>query len=214
MNYGTIKYCDIANGPGCRVSLFVSGCTNHCRECFQPETWDFAYGKPFDEKAQEEMMEMASHAYIHGLTILGGEPFEPDNQRALLPFLSRFKEAYPEKTLWMYSGNRLEELLGISGPSVMDGVMRKARPGYLHTEVTDALLSLVDVLVDGRFVNELKDISLDYRGSSNQRLIDMKKTFPHGVNSEEVSGPQGPGKDADGLLKVTLWENTTSKRPM
>lgn len=162
MNYGMIKARDIADGPGVRVSLFVSGCTNHCDECFQPETWDFNYGEPFSKETEDKIIEYLRPGYISGLTLLGGDPFERPNQRALVPFLERIREELPEKDIWAYSGYTLEE---ISEPG-----------GKAHTEVSDRMLSLIDVLVDGRFVKELRDISLRFRGSSNQRLIDMNKT--------------------------------------
>ena len=163
MYYGNIKNCDIADGIGVRVSLFVSGCTNHCENCFQPETWDFCYGKPFTEETEEALLKMLRPAFIHGLTLLGGEPFEPENQRALLPFVRRVREEPPDKTIWAYSRFTLEEL---------------QTPGaHAHCEVTAELLAQLDVLVDGRFVEALKDISLLFRGSSNQRLIDMKRTL-------------------------------------
>lgn len=162
MHYGTVKNCDIANGEGVRVSLFVSGCANRCRNCFQPETWDFEYGEPFGAETEARILEMLSPPYIAGLSVLGGEPFEPSNQRALLPFLRRVKAAYPGKNIWCYSGFTLEELQ-------TDG----SRP---RCEATDEMLSLLDVLVDGRFVEELKDISLRFRGSRNQRLIDLNAT--------------------------------------
>ena len=166
MNYGAIKKRDIANGPGVRVSLFVSGCTHHCPGCFNAATWDFAYGEPYTKDVENEILELLSPDYIGGLSLLGGEPFEPCNQRELLPLLRRMRERYPNKTVWCYSGYTLEELTGES----------RAR-----CEVTDELLSLVDVLVDGRFVQELKDISLRFRGSSNQRLIDLRETRSSGV---------------------------------
>lgn len=162
MYYGELKNCDIANGEGVRVTLFVSGCTNRCPHCFQPQTWAFDYGQPFTEETEEQLMRMLTPSYISGLTLLGGEPFEPDNQRALLPFVRRLRRELPEKTVWAYTGRTYEELL-------TDGCSHRC-------EVTDELLSLVDVLVDGRFVQELKDISLRFRGSSNQRLIDMNAT--------------------------------------
>lgn len=167
MYYGAIKSCDIANGPGVRVTLFVSGCTNHCPGCFQKETWDFAYGEPYTEETQAEIMRMLAPNYIAGLTLLGGEPFEPSNQRGLLPLLREVKRTYPDKDIWAFSGNTYEEI---------------TTPGeHPHCEATDELLSLIDVLVDGRFVVALHDISLRFRGSSNQRLIDMKKTRETGV---------------------------------
>ncbi len=167
MHYGAIKSCDIANGPGVRVTLFVSGCTNHCPGCFQKETWDFEYGEPYTEKTQADIIRMLEPNYIEGLTLLGGEPFEPQNQRGLVPLLREVREKYPEKTIWAFSGNTYEEI---------------TTPGaHPNCEVTDEMLSLIDVLVDGRFVQALYDISLRFRGSSNQRLIDMKKTRETGV---------------------------------
>ena len=165
MNYGTIKFCDIANGIGIRTVLFVSGCTHHCKGCFQPETWDFAYGQPYTEATERQILDSLAPSYIHGLTLLGGEPMEPDNQRALLPLLRRLKMEYPQKTVWCYSGYTYEELTGVS----------RAR-----CEVTDEMLSLIDVLVDGEFVLERKNISLRFRGSENQRLIDLAKTREQG----------------------------------
>ena len=159
MYYGEIKNCDIANGEGVRVSLFVSGCTNRCKNCFQPQTWDFTYGRPFTAETEDELLSLLSPGYINGLTVLGGEPFEPENQRALVPFLRRVRQAYPDKTIWCFSGFTYEEL-------TTDGT-------HPRCEVTDEMLSLLDVLVDGRFVEELKDLTLRFRGSSNQRLIDL-----------------------------------------
>ena len=162
MYYGTIKNCDIANGEGVRVTLFVSGCTNRCKGCFQPQTWDFGYGQPFTAETEAEVLSLLAPDYINGLTLLGGEPFEPENQRALLPFLRRVREQYPRKTVWAFTGFTYEALL--TGGS---------RP---RCEATDELLSLLDVLVDGPFVERLHDISLRFRGSSNQRLIDLNET--------------------------------------
>ena len=161
MNYATIKNCDIANGPGVRVSLFVSGCTHRCEGCFNEVAWDFSYGEPFTDAVENELLEALSPDFIAGITLLGGEPFEPENQRALLPFLKRVREAFPQKTVWCYSGYTLEQLQGES----------RAR-----CEVTDEMLSILDVLVDGRFVLAKKNIRLRFRGSENQRLIDMNKT--------------------------------------
>ncbi len=166
MNYGTIKFCDIANGIGIRTVLFVSGCTHHCKGCFQPETWDFSYGQPYTEVTEQQILDSLSPSYIHGLTLLGGEPMEPDNQRALLPLLRRLKAEYPRKTVWCYSGYTYDELTGVS----------RARCG-----VTDEMLSLIDVLVDGEFVLEKKNISLRFRGSENQRIIDLAKTREQGT---------------------------------
>lgn len=166
MKYAAIKSCDIANGPGVRVSLFVSGCRHHCKDCFNPETWDFAYGQPFDEAVMEHILALMAPDYIRGITYLGGEPFEPENQRVLVPFVRRVRETYPQKTVWAFSGFTLEEL--------------RTEGSHPRCEATDELLSMLDVLVDGRFVEALKDISLRFRGSSNQRLIDMKKTLASG----------------------------------
>ncbi len=161
MNYGTIKKRDIANGPGVRVSLFVSGCTHHCPGCFNSATWDFGYGEPFTPQTEREIIDLMAPDYIGGFSLLGGEPMEPQNQRVLLPLLRKIKAQYPTKTVWCYSGYTLEQLTGES----------RAR-----CEATDEMLALIDVLVDGRFVEAKKDIRLRFRGSSNQRLIDLKKT--------------------------------------
>lgn len=167
MHYGEIKNCDIANGEGVRISLFVSGCTNHCENCFQPQTWDFNYGTPFTKETEDELLRLLAPDYINGLTLLGGEPFEPDNQPALLPFLHRVRQELPQKNIWSFTGFTWEEL---------------HTPGsYPRCEVTDELLSLLDVLVDGRFVEALHDISLRFRGSSNQRIIDVRKTLASGT---------------------------------
>ena len=166
MHYCNIKNCDIANGVGVRVSLFVSGCRNHCKNCFQPETWAFDYGEEFTAETEEKLLKMLAPSYIKGLTVLGGEPMEPENQKALLPFLKKVKAAYPDKTIWLYSGFTFEEM---HDPSC------RAR-----TDCTDEILSLLGVLVDGRFVEEKKNISLRFRGSENQRLIDVPATLARG----------------------------------
>ena len=166
MNYGEIKNYDIANGEGVRVSLFVSGCTHHCKNCFNPETWSFEDGKPFTKETEDYIIECLSPDYIDGLSLLGGEPFEPQNQQALLPFLRRVKSELPDKTIWCYTGYLFDkELLSES----------RAR-----CEFTDEMLSLIDVLVDGEFVQDLYDISLAFRGSSNQRIIDVQKSLESG----------------------------------
>lgn len=166
MNYGNIKNCDIANGEGVRVSLFVSGCTHHCKNCFNAETWDFSYGEPFTKETEEKIIKMLEPEYIDGLSLLGGEPFEPENQAVLLPFIKKVKKIYPEKTIWCYTGYRLDkELLSDS----------RARCEY-----TDEMLSYIDILVDGEFVQELYDISLSFKGSSNQRIINVPKTLKKG----------------------------------
>lgn len=164
MYYGDIKKNDIANGVGVRVTLFVSGCTHHCKGCFNPETWNFYYGRPFNAETEAQLLEAVAPYYINGLTLLGGEPFEPQNQKALVPFLRRMRQELPGKTIWCYTGYTLETDLLAEG-------------GKARCEVTDEMLSLLDVLVDGEFVEELKDISLLFRGSSNQRLIDLPKTL-------------------------------------
>lgn len=161
MNYATIKKYDIANGLGVRVSLFVSGCTHHCKNCFNAVAWDFNYGNAFTKEIEDEIIEALKLPMISGLTLLGGEPMEPANQRGLFSFIKRVKQEVPDKTIWCYSGYVLEELLS----------------GRAHIEVTDELLHMFDVLVDGKFVEELKDITLKFRGSSNQRVIDLKTTL-------------------------------------
>ena len=160
MNYAGIKYCDIANGTGCRTVLFVSGCRNACKGCFQPQTWDFGYGEPFDEKVQEEVLKSLEPDYITGITVLGGEPFEPENQKELVPFMRKVVARYPNKNVWAFTGYIYDKDL-VAG-------------GRRHTEDTDELLSMIDVLVDGPFQEEKKDITLKFRGSSNQRILDLK----------------------------------------
>lgn len=167
MHYGKILSHDIANGTGVRVTLFVSGCTNRCKGCFQPQTWDFHYGSPFTSETEDTLVEMLSEPYIDGLTLLGGEPFEPENQRCLVPVLQRIRKELPSKTVWAFSGFTFEQMTNESAPC--------------RCEVTDELLSILDVLVDGRFVEELKNPFLRFRGSSNQRLIDVRKTMSTGV---------------------------------
>ena len=162
MHYGEIKNCDIANGIGVRVSLFVSGCTNHCEGCFQPETWDFNYGNDFTEETENRILEMLAPDYICGLTVLGGEPFEPENQRVLVDFLRKVRRKYSEKSIWCFTGFTLE--------------MLETEGTHCHCEVTEEMLSLIDVLVDGRFDKNKKNISLRFRGSENQRLIDLNLT--------------------------------------
>ena len=162
MNYGNIKYCDIANGEGVRTTLFVSGCTHCCRGCFQPETWDFRYGEEFTDAVAEQILDSLQPAYVDGLTVLGGEPMEPANQRVLAPFLEEAARRYPDKTIWLFTGDVYENLADPASPR--------------RTEATDRLLAAVDVLVDGPFIEEQKDISLRFRGSANQRIIDMART--------------------------------------
>lgn len=160
MNYAEIKYVDIANGPGTRTSLFVSGCRLHCKNCFNTQTWDFLFGEPFTTEVEDEILASLEPRYVHGLTVLGGEPMEPENQRALVGFLRRVRERFPRKTIWCFTGYTL-------------GVVAF---GAKHCEATDELLGLIDVLVDGPFVQELHELGLRFRGSSNQRLIDMAAT--------------------------------------
>ena len=168
MNYGKINKCDIANGEGIRVSLFVSGCRNRCKGCFQPETWDFNYGTPFTDISKEEIFIALDNPSVRGLTVLGGEPMEPENQTEILLLLREFKQKYMDKTVWLYSGYLYEEL-------TKDG-SRVNLPG-----ITEELFSYVDVLIDGRFVEEKKQLGLRFRGSSNQRIIDMNLTRIKGV---------------------------------
>ena len=166
MNYGQILKADAANGTGIRVSLFVSGCTNHCKGCFQPETWDFNYGKPYTKETEDFILGELSKSFYQGLTILGGEPFEPENQRSVAALIRRIKTELPDKDIWMFTGFTYEADL--------------QRGQRKHTEVTDEILDAIDVLVDGRFIEEQKDLRLHFRGSANQRLIDMKKTRAEG----------------------------------
>lgn len=163
MNYAAIKNCDIANGPGVRVSLFVSGCRHHCKDCFNPETWDFACGELFDEAVMDKLLALLAPGYIRGITYLGGEPFEPENQPGLLELSRRIKAAYPEKSIWSFTGY----VYGQNLPQL---------PG-----VTDALLAGLDVLVDGPFIAARKNLGLRFRGSDNQRLIDLPKTLKTGA---------------------------------
>ena len=191
MNYASIRTCDIANGEGVRVTLFVSGCTHRCKGCFNPDQWDFGYGEPFTREVEDRILKDLEPSYIAGLSILGGEPMEPTNQRALVPFLKRIESFrdklesgsgaglesgsgaglesggdanptlnVPKKTLWVYTGCLFEEL--------------KDPSSRWHTEVTDEFLRMIDVLVDGPFVEDLKDISLQFRGSSNQRILRLR----------------------------------------
>lgn len=160
MYYGNIKGYDIANGPGVRVSLFVSGCRHHCKGCFNAETWDFAYGQPYTKETEDQIIDMLAGSYVQGLTVLGGEPFEPENQPEVMKLLRRVKKTYPGKDIWCYSGY------------LYDVDMQKG--GCVYTDVTEELLSYIDVLVDGEFVEDMKDITLLFRGSRNQRLIVLK----------------------------------------
>ena len=172
MNYASIKPRDIANGPGVRVSLFVSGCTHHCKGCFNEIAWDFHYGQPFTQDTINQIIEYMTPDYISGITLLGGEPFEPENQPALLDLLRQIKAVLPDKSIWAFSGYLYEKITS-------------------HTlgnwAVTQEFLSYLDVLVDGPFVEEKKNLALRFRGSENQRLIDMPATLASG--------------------KVVLWED-------
>lgn len=166
MNYADIKQYDVANGIGVRVSLFVSGCTHHCKECFNKEAWDFNYGKPFTEKEIEEIISYLKPSYVAGLSLLGGEPMEPQNQEGLLPLLRRVHAEYPEKNVWCYSGYLFDRDIV--------GTMCK------ESEVTRELLSYIDILVDGEFEVEHKNLKVNFRGSDNQRIIDVKKSLAAG----------------------------------
>lgn len=170
MNYAEIKKQDIANGEGVRVSLFVSGCTHHCKGCFNEEAWDFNSGKPFTRETEAEILEALSPDYINGLSLLGGEPFERQNQRVLLPFIKKVKSTYPHKNIWCYTGYSYDQEL--------------LQDSRARCECTDEMLQYIDTLVDGEFIEELKDISLAFRGSSNQRIIDVKRSLESGKIQE------------------------------
>ena len=165
MNYASIRTCDIANGEGVRITLFVSGCTHHCKGCFNPDQWDFNYGEPFTREVEDRILGLLDQSFISGLSILGGEPMEPSNQRALVPFLRRFREKFGDtKTLWVYTG------------CVLDTETFNLQPSTFNLEgTTKEFLRMIDVLVDGPFVEELKDISLQFRGSSNQRILRLER---------------------------------------
>ena len=173
MNYAGIKKLDVANGPGLRVTLFVSGCTHHCKGCFNKETWDFNYGEPFTEEVEEEVMKELRRPQVAGLTLLGGEPFERVNQQGLLPLVRKAKKEFPEKPLWCFTGYDFEK--DILGRMVTEW------------EETKELLSFIDILVDGKFVEELKDLNLKFKGSSNQRTIRVQESLKQG--------------------KIVLWES-------
>lgn len=163
MNYATIKTHDVANGTGVRVSLFVSGCTHHCKGCFNAEAWDFNYGTPYTPETESQILRALEPSYIKGLSLLGGEPFEPQNQPALLQLCARVKETYPDKTIWCYTGYDFE---------------RHILAGKLgDPEITDRLIRLIDVLVDGEFVEALKDLKLRFKGSANQRIINVPESL-------------------------------------
>ena len=166
MNYAEIKQYDVANGTGVRVSIFVSGCTHHCKHCFNEETWDFNYGRPFSETEADQIVEYLKPDYVAGLSVLGGEPFEPSNQEGLLPLLQAVKKEYPETDIWCYTGYLFDK-------QILEDMCRKS-------EVTRQMLSCIDILVDGRFVEEKKNLKLRFRGSENQRIIDVKKSLEQG----------------------------------
>ena len=157
MNYGAIKKTDVADGSGVRVSLFVSGCRNHCPGCFQPETWNFDFGKPFTQETENEILKALEPSFISGFSLLGGEPFEPENQEVLAPFLEKIKQTYPTKDIWCWTGYILEK-------DLQEG-------GRKHTSFTDRMLACIDVLVDGPFIQEQRNLMLEFRGSENQRII-------------------------------------------
>lgn len=163
MNYSVIKKFDVANGPGVRVSLFVSGCTHHCKGCFNPETWDFRFGQAFTEETENEILAALKPDHIRGLSLLGGEPFEPVNQRRLLPFLRRVRKVYPEKDIWCYTGYLFDQEL--QGDSLA------------NIETTLPMLQLIDILVDGVFIEAEKNLNLRFRGSNNQRIIDVQRSL-------------------------------------
>lgn len=162
MNYANIKNCDIADGPGVRISLFVSGCRHHCKGCFNAETWDFNFGQPYTEETETELLRLLKPDYIQGFTLLGGEPFEPENQVVLVHLLKKIRETYPQKNIWCYTGYLYDV-------DLVEG-------GKVFTEVTREMLSYIDVLVDGEFIEAEKDLSLEFRGSRNQRIV-MREEF-------------------------------------
>ena len=159
MNYGAIKKTDVADGIGVRVSLFVSGCRNHCPGCFQPETWNFDFGQPFTQETENEIIKALEPSFIPGISLLGGEPFEPENQEVLAPFLEKIKKTYPKKDIWCWTGYILEK-------DLQEG-------GRKHTPFTDRMLACIDVLVDGPFIQEQRNLMLEFRGSENQRIIKL-----------------------------------------
>ena len=166
MNYATIKPVDIANGPGVRVSLFVSGCTHHCKGCFNAQAWDFQYGDPFTEEVQEQIFSYLDHDYMEGITLLGGEPMEPENQEGLLPIVRELKRRFPEKSIWCFTGYDFEK-------DILGSMMKTS-------QTTRELVPLFDVMVDGKFEEELRNLSLKFRGSENQRILDVKKSLAEG----------------------------------
>lgn len=177
MNYAGIKKLDVANGPGLRVTLFVSGCTHHCKGCFNKETWDFNYGDIFTEETEQLLLEALDNEHIAGLTLLGGEPFEPSNQEALVPFLRKVRAGFPKKSIWCFTGYDFQV-------DIMERMVQ-------NCPYTREMLSYIDILVDGRFIEELKDLNLRFKGSSNQRTIVVKDSMEQG--------------------KIILWEHDGMK---
>lgn len=173
MNYGNIKKYDIADGPGVRVSLFVSGCRHHCKGCFNAETWDFQYGQPYTEETEKEILEALAPDYIQGFTLLGGEPFEPENQPELAKLLKKIRGNYPNKDIWCYSGYLYDVDMVVGGK--------------VFTEATEEMLSCIDVLVDGEFIEAEKDLSLVFRGSRNQRILLLAKARKEGRSMPEIA---------------------------
>ena len=167
MHVGEVMTADVANGEGMRVSVFVSGCRNHCKGCFQPQTWDFNYGREYTPEIEQFIIDELSKSYYDGITILGGDPMEPENQEPVLQLLRRIKKELPDKNVWAYTGYVYDRDLVPGGKRFIDGVTRE-------------LLESIDILIDGRFVEELKNLMLNFRGSSNQRIIKMKETLETG----------------------------------
>ncbi len=172
MNYADIKKIDVANGEGVRVSVFVSGCNHHCKGCFNQCAWDFNYGKEFSEKEEQQIIEYMNHDYISGLSLLGGEPLEPKNQEGLLPLVKKVKEKFPDKNIWCYTGFDFEK----------DVVGKMAK----NNETTRELLKYIDIIVDGKFEEDKKDLKLQFRGSSNQKIVDVKKSLQTGQIVKQI----------------------------
>ena len=211
MKYANFKEYDIANGPGIRFSLFVSGCTHHCKGCFNPETWDFNYGKPFTKDVEDYILKELGHEFYEGLTLLGGEPMEPVNQKGLLPLVKRFKELYPHKTIWCFTGYLFDkDLLGH---------FAKVMPETME------LLKRIDVLVDGEFMLDKKDVTLLFKGSSNQRTIDVQKSLTTGkiVSWDPGDTSMSPNLKIQGLFvarakfsarrkQASFWDDEAVKK--
>lgn len=172
MNYADIKKIDVANGEGIRVSVFVSGCNHHCKGCFNQCAWDFNYGKKFTEKEEQQIIDYMNHDYISGLSLLGGEPLEPKNQEGLLPLVKKVKEKFPDKNIWCYTGFDFEK----------DVVGKMAK----NNETTRELLKYIDIIVDGKFEEDKKDLKLQFRGSSNQKIVDVKKSLQTGQIVKQI----------------------------